>query len=56
VLIFDVNDLSDVDIDALVGTYVRAYVDRVRWFVDRTDDRAYSLRMDTTEGPIHQML
>jgi len=48
--------LSDADIDALVATYVRAYVDQVRWFVDATNDRAYSLRLDTTDGLIHQVL
>ncbi len=48
--------LSDPDIDALVATYVRAYVDQVRWFVDETNDRAYSLRLDTTDGVIHQVL
>ncbi len=47
---------SDADIDVLVATYVRAYVDQVRWFVDEANDRAYSLRLDTTDGPIHQML
>ena len=48
--------LSDTDIDALVATCVRAYVDQVRWFVDETSDQAYSLRLDTTDGPIHQVL
>ncbi|MGH3897270.1 MAG: DUF2252 domain-containing protein [Pseudonocardiaceae bacterium] len=48
--------LSDTDIDALVATYVRAYVDQVRWFVDVTNDRAYSLRLNTTDGLIHQVL
>ena len=48
--------LSDTDIDALVETYVRAYTDQVRWFVDATNDRAYSLRLNTTDGAIHQVL
>jgi uncharacterized protein (DUF2252 family) len=48
--------LSDPDIDALVVTYVRAYVDQVRWFVDEANDRAYSLRLDTTDGVVHQVL
>ncbi|MGH3787889.1 MAG: DUF2252 domain-containing protein [Pseudonocardiaceae bacterium] len=48
--------LSDADIDALVGTCVRAYVDQVRTFVDEANDRAYSLRLDTTDGVIHQVL
>ncbi|HEU0088178.1 MAG TPA: DUF2252 domain-containing protein, partial [Pseudonocardiaceae bacterium] len=48
--------LSDPDIDALVTTYVRAYVEQVRAFVDETNDEAYSLRLSTTDGPIHQVL
>ncbi|MGH3984479.1 MAG: DUF2252 domain-containing protein [Pseudonocardiaceae bacterium] len=48
--------LSDTDIDALVESYVRAYIDQVRWFVDETHDQAYSLRLNTTDGLIHQVL
>ncbi len=48
--------LSDSDIDALVETYVRAYTDQVRWFVDETHDQAYSLRLNTTDGLVHQVL
>jgi uncharacterized protein (DUF2252 family) len=48
--------ISDADISRLVERYVRAYLDRVRWFVDRADDRSFSLRLDTTEGAVHQVL
>ncbi|HZS20803.1 MAG TPA: DUF2252 domain-containing protein [Pseudonocardiaceae bacterium] len=48
--------LSDPDIDGLVSTYVRAYLDQVRTFVRESNDQAYSLRLDTTDGPIHQAL
>ncbi|TWF78445.1 uncharacterized protein (DUF2252 family) [Pseudonocardia hierapolitana] len=48
--------ISDADISRLVERYVRAYLDRVRWFVDQADDRSFSLRLDTTEGAIHQVL
>src|SRR5918997_2409922 len=48
--------LSDSDIDALVETYVRAYTDQVRWFVDEAHDQAYSLRLNTTDGLVHQVL
>ncbi|HVE95451.1 MAG TPA: DUF2252 domain-containing protein [Pseudonocardiaceae bacterium] len=48
--------LSDSDIDALIATYVRAYTDQVRWFVNEANDRAYSLRLNTTDGAIHQVL
>jgi uncharacterized protein (DUF2252 family) len=48
--------LSDTDIDALVETYARAYIDQVRWFVNEIHDQAYSLRLNTTDGVIHQVL
>jgi uncharacterized protein (DUF2252 family) len=48
--------ISDDDITALVRTYVRAYLDQVRVFVDQADDRGFALRLDTTEGPVHQVL
>jgi uncharacterized protein (DUF2252 family) len=48
--------ISDADISRLVEGYVRAYLDQVRWFVDQADDRSFSLRLDTTEGAIHQVL
>ncbi|WP_131097725.1 DUF2252 domain-containing protein [Streptomonospora litoralis] len=48
--------LSDADIDALVGTYVRAYVDQVRWFAEHSEDEAFSLRLDTTDGAIREVL
>jgi hypothetical protein len=40
----------------VVLTYVRAYVDEVRQFLDVDHDRDFSLRLDTTDGLIHQML
>ncbi|MGH3815392.1 MAG: DUF2252 family protein, partial [Pseudonocardiaceae bacterium] len=48
--------LSDSDIDALVATYVRAYTDQVRQFLDVDDDRDFSLRLNTTDGVVHQVL
>jgi len=48
--------ISDADISRLVERYVRAYLDQVRWFVDQADDRTFSLRLDTTDGAIHQVL
>ncbi|HEX8759691.1 MAG TPA: DUF2252 domain-containing protein [Pseudonocardiaceae bacterium] len=48
--------LSDTDIDALVETYVRAYTDQVRQFLDVDDDRDFSLRLNTTDGVIHEVL
>jgi uncharacterized protein (DUF2252 family) len=48
--------LSDDDISALVRTYTRAYLDQVRVFTETSDDRSFALRLDTTEGPVHQVL
>jgi uncharacterized protein (DUF2252 family) len=48
--------ISDADISDLVERYVRAYLDQVRWFVETTDDRSFALRLDTTDGPVHQVL
>ncbi|MEJ3656121.1 DUF2252 domain-containing protein [Actinomycetes bacterium KLBMP 9759] len=48
--------ISDDDISLLVERYVRAYVDQVRWFVEQSDDRGFSLRLGTTDGVIHQVL
>jgi uncharacterized protein (DUF2252 family) len=48
--------LPDPDIDGLISTYVRAYLDQVRAFVRQSNDQAYSLRLDTTDGPIQQAL
>jgi uncharacterized protein (DUF2252 family) len=48
--------IADDDITALVQRYVRAYLDQVRVFVDQADDRSFALRLDTTDGPVHQVL
>ena len=48
--------MSDADITMLVERYTRAYLDQVRWFVAEADDRSFSLRLDTTEGAVHQVL
>jgi uncharacterized protein (DUF2252 family) len=48
--------ISDADIARLIETYVRAYLEQVRYFVDSDRDHEYSLRLETTEGAIHQML
>ncbi|KIH98574.1 hypothetical protein LP52_12470 [Streptomonospora alba] len=47
---------SDEDIEALVGTYVRSYVEQVRWFAEHSRDESFSLRLDTTEGRIREVL
>lgn len=48
--------ISDSDIARLIETYVRAYVEQIRYFVDSDQDHAYSLRLDTTDGEIHEVL
>jgi len=48
--------LSDEDIDTLVATYVRAYIDQVRRFAEHSGDEAFSLRLDTTDGAIREVL
>lgn len=48
--------ISDEDITALVQRFVRAYVSQLQQFVERDDDRSFSLRLATTEGPVRQVL
>lgn len=48
--------ISDDDIATLIETYVRAYIRQVGFFVDSDRDHEYSLRLDTTEGWVRQML
>ena len=48
--------ISDEDIARLIGTYVRAYLQQVHYFVDSDRDHEYSLRLETTDGEVRQML
>jgi uncharacterized protein (DUF2252 family) len=48
--------ISDDDITRLVQHYVRAYLDQVRVFTEVDDDRTFALRLDTTDGPVQQVL
>ena len=48
--------ISDDDIARLIETYVRAYVQQVRYFVDSDRDHEYSLRLETTDGNIKEIL
>ena len=48
--------ISDDDITGLVRGYVGAYLDQVRRFTEQDDDRAFSLNLGTTDGPVHQVL
>jgi uncharacterized protein (DUF2252 family) len=48
--------ISDADIASLIRTYVRAYVEQVRYFVESDRDHEYSLRLETTDGEIREIL
>ncbi|CAA9392764.1 MAG: FIG00830689: hypothetical protein [uncultured Rubrobacteraceae bacterium] len=48
--------ISDADIAHLIETYVRAYIHQVRYFVDSDRDHEYSLRLETTDGEVREIL
>jgi uncharacterized protein (DUF2252 family) len=48
--------ISDEDIAGLVETYIRAYLEQVRYFVDSDRDHEFSLRLETTDGEIRDTL
>jgi uncharacterized protein (DUF2252 family) len=48
--------ISDDDIAALVGTYLRAYVRQVRDFTAHPGDELVRLQLDSTDGVLHDVL
>ena len=48
--------ISDADIASLIETYVRAYLEQVRYFVENDRDHEYALRLETTDGEIREIL
>ena len=44
--------LSDEEIAALIATFVRAYVDQVRWFTEVKDDSSFSLNLNNARGAV----
>jgi uncharacterized protein (DUF2252 family) len=48
--------ISDADIASLIETYVRAYVEQVRYFVESDRDHEYALRLENTDGEIREIL
>jgi len=48
--------ISDADIASLIETYVRAYLEQVRYFVESDHDHEYALRLETTDGEIREIL
>ncbi|MBP2365920.1 DUF2252 domain-containing protein [Pseudonocardia parietis] len=47
--------ISDRALSRLVEVYCRSYLEQVRHFADTDDDR-FALRLDTTDGPVRQVL
>ncbi len=48
--------ISDADIASLIETYIRAYLEQVRYFVESDRDHEYALRLETTDGEIQEIL
>ncbi|MGZ5376470.1 MAG: DUF2252 domain-containing protein [Mycobacterium sp.] len=48
--------LSDEEIKALIETFVRAYIDQVRWFTEVEDDASFSLNLATARGAVRTAL
>ena len=48
--------LSDSVIRDLITTFVRAYLDQVRWFRETDDDSTFSLNLDTARGAVRSAL
>ena len=40
----------------LAGGYLRSYIDQVHHYVDTADDDDFALRLDNTDGPVHDVL
>ncbi len=48
--------ISDSDIESLIRTYLRAYLEQVRYFVESDRDHEYALRLETTDGEVRNIL
>jgi uncharacterized protein (DUF2252 family) len=48
--------LPDADITALIDTYLRSYLDQVRYFVETDRDHEWALRLDTARGAVRAAL
>jgi len=48
--------LSDSDLERLIGTYARAYLDQVREFVEGEEDHEWALRLGTATGAVEDAL
>src|SRR6187431_1072785 len=48
--------LSDDAVDTAIRTYATSYLDQVRAFTEGDDDEQFRLTLDTTSGPVHDVL
>ena len=48
--------ISDSDIESLIRTYLLAYLEQVRYFVESDRDHEYALRLETTDGEVRNIL
>ncbi|GAB2838301.1 DUF2252 domain-containing protein [Actinocorallia aurea] len=48
--------ISDADITRLIETYVRAYVDQVRFYARHDPDEKWALTLDTATGHVYDVL
>jgi uncharacterized protein (DUF2252 family) len=48
--------LPDEDLERFVRTATAAYLDQVHTFASQEDDSEFSLRLDTTDGVVHELL
>ena len=44
--------LSDAEIATLIETFVRSYLEQVRWFLRAEDDSSFSLNLETARGAV----
>ncbi|MET0235047.1 MAG: DUF2252 domain-containing protein [Kibdelosporangium sp.] len=48
--------IPDSDIEALIGTYLRAYVRQVHEYAEKPGDELVKLQLDSTDGILHDVL
>jgi uncharacterized protein (DUF2252 family) len=48
--------LSDEAVDAAIRTYATSYLDQVRAFTEGDRDQEFRLTLETTDGPVHDVL
>ncbi len=48
--------LPEADVRSLARDYLAAYVDQVHQYVGEKHDEGFALRLDNTDGPVHEVL